>query len=117
MKVIIAGGRDFKDYELLKRSCDNILVNQKDIEIVSGCASGADRFGEKYAIECGYNIHHFPADWINEGRSAGYKRNRDMAMFSDALIAFWNGKSPGTGHMINLAREFGLKIRIIKYDT
>lgn len=50
-KVIIAGCRDFADYELLKEECDFYLQNQKpeDIVIVSGHASGADALGEHYA--------------------------------------------------------------------
>lgn len=51
MKVIIAGGRDFTDYNLLKVKCTNALINQNEIEIVSGCANGADKLGEKYANE------------------------------------------------------------------
>lgn len=43
-KVIVAGCRDFADYELLKEKCDFYLQNKKpeNIVIVSGHASGAD---------------------------------------------------------------------------
>ena len=36
MKVIIAGGRYFEDYNELCLHCDKVLRNQIDIEIVSG---------------------------------------------------------------------------------
>lgn len=59
-RVIIAGCRDFTDYELLKEKCDYYLQNQQpeDIIIVSGHASGADALGEKYAQERGFNWRH-----------------------------------------------------------
>jgi len=115
MKVIIAGGRDFKDYEYLSTCCDKYLSKQTEIEIVSGAANGADKLGERYAKEKGYPISSHQADWDRYKKSAGYIRNKEMAEYADALIAFWDGKSKGTKHMIDLARELGLKVRIISY--
>ena len=114
MKIIIAGSRDFDDYELLRKYCDYVLQNQVNIEIVSGTARGADQLGERYAKEKGYKITRFPADW-SKGKSAGYIRNEEMAKYADALIAFWNGMSKGTEHMINLANKYNLKIRVCNY--
>ena len=114
MKVIIAGGREFSDYELLKSKCDYILSNQTEIEIVSGAARGADALGEQYASERGFLVKQFPADW-SIGKSAGHVRNKQMAQYADALIAFWDGKSKGTGHMIDLAKEQNLKVRVFNY--
>lgn len=118
VKIIIAGGREFKDYKLLKERCDYYLSKAVkrgyDIEIVSGTARGADKLGERYAKERGYKIAYFPADW-SQGKSAGYKRNEQMAIYADALIAFWDGDSRGTNHMINLAKEHKLHVRIVNY--
>lgn len=115
MKVIIAGSRDFNDYNKLCQYCDHILQNQQEIEIVSGTARGADQLGERYATDRGYQIKKFPADWNKFGKSAGYIRNEEMAKYADALIAFWDGKSKGTEHMINLAKQYNLKIKTCKY--
>jgi hypothetical protein len=114
-KVIIAGSRDFNDYERLKEACDSILSNITEIEIVSGTAKGADQLGERYAKERGYTIHKFPADWDKYGRSAGYKRNAQMAEFGTHLIAFWDGISKGTQMMIDLSKQKGLKVKVIIY--
>lgn len=114
MKVIIAGGRDFNDYNLLKSKCDLLLKNSTNIEIVSGNANGADKLGERYALENNYKLTKFPADW-SLGKKAGYIRNKQMSDYSDCLIAFWDGCSKGTNHMINLAKQNNLKIRIVKY--
>lgn len=115
MKVIIAGGRDFMDFELLYTSCKKILGNKEVEEIVSGCAKGADRVGEKYAEFNKIQIKKFPAEWDKYGKAAGYRRNKDMAEYADALIAFWDGKSKGTKHMIDLATANKLEVHVIKY--
>ena len=115
-KVIIAGGRDFNDYRLLKQMCDHYLSNTtKRITIVSGAANGADRLGERYAKERGFNISSHPADWDKFGKSAGYIRNKEMAGEANALIAFHDGNSNGTASMISLAEKHNLKIAIENY--
>lgn len=112
-RVIIAGCRYYSDYETLKTYTDYVLSNiQEEIQIVSGCASGADSLGERYAREKGYSLMRFPADWGKYGRSAGIRRNKQMALYADALIAFWDGVSRGTKNMIEEASAQGLKVRI-----
>ena len=115
MKIIIAGSRGFEDYKTLCKVCDKTLRRQTEIEIVSGTASGADTLGEKYAKERGHTLKRFPAQWRLHGRSAGYIRNSEMADYSDGLIAFWDGESRGTKHMINLAQSANLKVKIYTY--
>ena len=114
-KVIIAGGRDFDDYELLRDKCRKLLTNKERIVIVSGTANGADKFGEVFAINHLYDVERYPADWDLHGKSAGYIRNSQMADVADALVAFWDSKSRGTKHMIDLARKKGLLVRIVRY--
>lgn len=119
-RVIIAGSRDFSDYNLLREKCDRILSNQKSnhqIIIVSGTARGADHLGEQYAKERGYEVRQYPADWDAHGKSAGYIRNREMAKNADALIAFWDGQSKGTKLMIDLAKDYDLAVRVINTDN
>lgn len=115
-RVIIAGTRDFSDYQLLRDKCDAILSSKRqdsNIIIVSGTARGADRLGERYARERGYEIRQFPADWLNDEKKAGPIRNAKMADNADALIAFWDGESRGTKNMIETAKRKGLVIRTI----
>ena len=114
-KVIIAGTRSFDDYELLKAKMDRLLSQQRDVEIVSGTARGADQLGERYAVERGLPIKQFPADWNTYGKSAGYRRNAEMAEYADAAVVFWDGKSRGSKHMIDLAKRKGIAVRVIVY--
>lgn len=116
MRVIIAGGREFNDYSLLSSVCDHMLQNQHYIEIISGTARGADKLGERYAKERGYKIIPFEANWQLYGKAAGYKRNQLMAENANALIAFWDGKSKGTKHMIDIATKKGLKVKVVRYE-
>lgn len=114
MKVIIAGGRDFDNYNQLREKCDEI-INSSLTEIISGCAKGADTLGERYAKERGYNLKLFPADWKTHGRKAGPIRNKQMADYGEMLIAFWDGKSSGTKNMIENAKKLNLKVHIVNY--
>ncbi len=112
-KVIIAGSRGFQNYPLLRAHMDHLLQNISDeIEIVCGQSPGADLLGARYAQERGYPIRYFPADWEQQGRKAGPMRNVQMGDYADALVAFWDGKSKGTAHMIQYACQKGLKVRI-----
>lgn len=116
-RVIIAGGRKFDDYPLLEKTMDNLLSNVKvNIVVVCGMAHGADSLGEKYAKSKGYQIDYYPANWNLYGKRAGYIRNEQMAKNADALVAFWDGHSKGTNHMINLAHKYNLKVRVKRYN-
>ena len=136
-RIIIAGGRDFNNYELLKKTLseyfENTLkidpavvssVEESDvlrIEIISGGASGADSLGEKYAKEYGIPVVRYPADWKKYGRAAGPKRNEKMARaaaadgISGILFAFWDGTSRGTANMIKIAEKFKLDVKVVLY--
>lgn len=118
-RVIIAGTRTFNDYELLKAYCDKKLSRMRidhEIVIVSGHAKGADMLGERYAQDRGYATQLYPAYWDEYGKSAGIRRNVKMAENADALIAFWDGKSSGTKHMIAEARKRGLMVAVKFYE-
>lgn len=130
MKLIIAGSRHFKDYQLLEQRVNYFLQNilkQHEIEIVSGGQVtsnkkgdkkwGADYLGEQYAKEYGYPVKVFPADWDQYGLAAGPIRNKEMAEYATHAIIFWNGSnfSKGTMSMIQEARNKNLILRIVKY--
>lgn len=118
MKTIIAGSRSVINYRAVRAILNNYhtFANWDHApaitEVVSGCCRGPDLFGEWWAEEYDIPIKRFPAYWNTEGRSAGYKRNERMAMYADNLIAFWDGHSKGTHHMIDLANRQGLYVHI-----
>lgn len=114
MKLIIAGGREFNDYELLS---ETVYANfdLENLEIISGAARGADRLGQEFAHRNELVLYNFPADWDKHGKAAGYVRNTEMADFGDSLLAFWDGKSRGTKHMIDIATRKGLAVNVVRY--
>lgn len=112
MKTIIAGSREIVDYEVVKKAISSSEFNIT--AIISGAARGVDALGERYATENKIPLIKKPANWNLYGKSAGYKRNEEMAKEADALIAIWDGKSKGTFNMINIARMRGLKIYVEK---
>lgn len=117
MKLIIAGTRTFKDYELLKKEVTRFIGRHKDVEIISGLAEGADRLGLKYGVEHGFLVLQYPADWNRYGRAAGFMRNNEMAKIATHLIAFWDGKSKGTRMMINIAIKKNIETKVINYKN
>ena len=113
MKVIIAGSRDIEDFSLIQEAVYASTFNIT--EVVSGRARGVDKLGEAWASLNNIPIKPFPAKWRTNGvldRSAGFKRNIEMAEYADALIAVWDGESRGTKHMINQAKLKKLKVFI-----
>lgn len=118
IKLIIAGGREFRDYAYLKQECDYMLsklIETCRIEIVSGGAKGADSLAVGYARERNYPVTIMKADWDTHGKSAGYIRNSEMADYGTHLIAFHDGQSRGTKHMINIARDKGIPTFVATY--
>lgn len=136
LRIIIAGGRDFSDYQLLRKESLKIIRDtvqtltgksaiQKDlVTIVSGAANGADTLGERFATEFDLKLQKFPANWDRYGRRAGYMRNVDMANYASdkgtgeahgVLIAFWDGQSKGTKHMIDTAKKMKIETHVVNY--
>ena len=113
MRVIIAGSRGITDYEVVLTAIES--ANFDITTVVSGCARGVDKLGERFADDCGLEIARYPADWDRYKKAAGHIRNAEMARNADALIAIWDGISPGTAGMIDLAHKHKLKVFVLRY--
>lgn len=146
IKIIIAGSREFNNYSKVLESFSQLLLYLRDkdylisrdnLEIISGGAGGADALGEKLARNHEIPLKIFPAEWDNfdvdaceirynrYGKPynvlAGLNRNVEMAKYAQdsslgILMAFWDGKSHGTKHMINAARKHELLVKIYKVE-
>lgn len=118
--LIVAGGRDFHDFELATLEIDKLLQEILDegdtITIVEGGAKGADRLGRRYATELGIPFITMNADWNEHGRAAGSIRNGKMADIATDLIAFWDGSSRGTENMIQQASQRRLNVTVVPYE-
>jgi hypothetical protein len=133
MKVAIIGSRTFDNKNRLfieMKLFRQVLTSFKkpDItEIVSGGAQGADKLAEEYANEMKLKLKVFKADWtdfaepcrIKTGPQgeynalAGFNRNTKIIEYCDQVIAFWDGKSPGTKDSLDKSVKLGKKVNII----
>ncbi len=114
IKLIVAGSRDFNNYQLLSKELDQYKGRLK--EVVSGMAKGADTLGRNWAITNDIKVAEFPADWTL-GNSAGFIRNHQMGDYADELLAFWNGTSSGTQDMIDYMISLSKPVTVIKYTS
>ena len=128
LRIIVAGSREFKNYDLLRDTLmdyldfmddKDVVDNPSQVKFISGTAKGADTLGEQFAYTYEYEVIRFPAAWDIYGKSAGYRRNAEMAKYASeaygVLFAFWDGQSRGTKHMIDLAKRYGLEVHVVNY--
>jgi hypothetical protein len=115
--LIVAGSRTFTDRELLETKIYEYsqAVLPKQVVIVSGMARGADLMAYEFAIQSFEPVWEFPADWDKFGKRAGMIRNTQMAKIAHGLLAFWDGKSTGTAHMIQLMERLSKPVEVIKF--
>ena len=128
MKVAIIGSRHFGDFQLLEEA-----IYESGFNITEECcgkADGADTLGEIWASKLEIPVTPFPAAWsdleapgaiikINRygekyNAKAGHDRNTRMISYADAVIALWDGISPGTRHAIREAKRLNKPI-FVKY--
>lgn len=115
MKLAIIGSRTFLDYGLMVKSIKESF-KLKDIElIISGGANGADKLAEQFADEFEIELKIFYPDWEKYGKSAGFIRNNLIISECDSVIAFWDGKSRGTKHSLDVAKRLNKNIEIINF--
>lgn len=119
MRVLVCGGRDFKDKELLTSILDTLhgladpfLSDNRIHCIIHGGASGADQMAERWAVSKRIpSVEKYEADWKKYGRSAGPIRNLEMITKGkpDLVVAFPGGR--GTANMMTQARKHGIQVR------
>ena len=118
LKVIVAGGRDFTDYDKLSAVIFDYAESVGEdvaVSIVSGMARGADKLAHTFARNEGVQVHEFPADWDTYGKRAGFIRNDAMSVFADELIVFWDGLSKGTWNMIQTMERLNKPVHLHMY--
>ena len=114
MKLIIAGSRSFTNYQLL---CQTLAPERHRItQVLTGGARGADQLGYRWAWKHALPHQLFRAEWERFGKSAGVRRNHQMAQAGDMLLTFGDGRSPGTRHLIGCMQQLGKPVVVIRTD-
>ena len=94
MNVLVTGGRDFIDYDKVKRVLDEVLgwSPTAKVRIITGGATGADECAVRWAKERGQEHREYPLartkaeaaangalyDFETHGKGAGPLRNQHM---------------------------------------
>lgn len=119
MRVIVTGSREWSDPNAARKLISDrlyrlVIETGEYPVIVHGAARGADRFAEQEAQKAGLLVEAHPADWERHGKSAGFIRNAEMInLGADLVLAFWNGKSNGTKHTVELAEKAGIPVEVL----
>ena len=108
MKLAIIGSRN-----LQMENIDEYIPNHVN-EIVSGGARGIDSLAAEYARRNGIRLTEFYPNYARFGRGAPLKRNEQIAEYADMAIAFWDGRSRGTLHTIQLVQRKNKSVTVIQ---
>lgn len=109
MKIAVVGSRSFNDYGFLT---EILSEHGPKTAIISGGARGADSLARRYAEEHNIPFQEFLPDWDQFGKSAGPRRNQQIVDAADIVIAFWDGRSRGTGNTLDLAAKSGKQVHV-----
>jgi hypothetical protein len=113
MIVLVTGGRDFSDRDMVDKVLDSIHAETPINLLVHGAARGADTLANLWAFSRGVQPAACPALWDYYGKPAGHKRNCAMLLIKPDLVVAFPGGS-GTSDMYSLASEAG--IRAFRYE-
>jgi hypothetical protein len=111
MRVLVCGGRDFRNPTLVYATLDAIHAETPITCIIQGGSRGADSSAWAWADSNLVPDEVFPADWEQHGRAAGPKRNSLMLRDSqpDLVLAFPGGR--GTADMVAKAERASVPVR------
>jgi len=116
MKLLVSGSRGWKHKGIIHR----LLIQLKPDLVVHGdCKEGADAQADLIAKRLRIPVKAYPACWEILGKKAGIMRNTEMLVMEnpDVVLAFWDGKSRGTKHTIDMARELNLKVMVVRVNA
>lgn len=112
MKILVCGSRSWQSSDRVWEVLSTTVP--APTEIISGGARGPDSFADEWAAWKGISRTVLRPDWQRHGRAAGMRRNEAMlALKPDKVLAFWDGRSRGTKHMIEISRQAGVPVEVV----
>ena len=118
-RLLVCGGRNFTNRQLLDSVLDNFLWGSGSIDVViEGEARGADTLAREWAESRGIPIEPYPAKWGLYGKRAGPIRNQQMLDEGKPTygIAFFDrpqNESRGTADMVWRLENAGINVIIL----
>jgi hypothetical protein len=110
--VLVCGSREWANGEAVTEKLAELDPSSWVIE--HGGADGADQHARRAAAVLGLIAYTFRPDYAKDGKAAPHVRNDVMLAQADRVIAFWDGRSPGTKSVIDKARKRGLKVEVVR---
>lgn len=116
-RILVTGSRDWDDELMIRYALKqyiDVLPDYVDEPVVMhGDCRGADKIAAAQALDLGFWVEAYPADWELHGKRAGILRNLDMLDLNpDIVLAFRRNGSRGTTHMIEAAKKRGIPVVI-----
>lgn len=114
MKIAIIGSRT------VHASIDRAILRYlppATTEVISGGAEGVDTAAARVAHELRIPLRVFEPDYAAYGKRAPLMRNLQIIDYADEVLAFWDGASRGTMHVIAECIKQGRPVRIIPLST
>ena len=111
MKVLIAGSRSIKEFNLEKH-----IPTQTKL-IISGGASGIDTLAEKYADKHRISKLILRPQYGEFGKAAPLKRNEIMVDLADLVIIVWDGNSKGAKFTKEYAEKKNKPLIFLSIDS
>lgn len=114
-RLLVSGSRSIDDLDKVAWAIENCPYSA-DV-IMTGAAEGVDQAAEQHARNTATPYASIPADWDTHGDQAGPIRNQLLVDRANALLAVWDGESPGTKDVMKKASEADLPIMLVNTDT
>lgn len=122
MKILVTGSRDWTDEQPILEAliAEGVIQAQRDsVTVIHGAAKGADQIAHRVALDLGYTVRPYPAEWNKYRDAAGPLRNLEMLVREhanrdqpgiDVCLAFPLKNSRGTRHMMKFAALAGIRV-------
>jgi hypothetical protein len=121
--LVVAGSRTFVGPDLWQRGfrqLDGLLRKYPGMQLRAGGARGADAMARAWHLQNPavpyLEFAVTDAMWREQGRQAGILRNVRMATGATHLLAYWDGDSAGTDHMIRHCEAKGLTVKVEEFE-
>ena len=111
MRVLVCGGRDWRDAELVESTLDRLRAARGPFDcLIHGGARGVDRIAGNWARKNGILEWDFLPEWHRAGTPDGPARNQLMiaGALPELVVAFPGGR--GTADMVERAMAAGVEI-------
>lgn len=110
MRVLVCGGRDYTNKQLIYATLDQIRDQIGLLVTGNDNKKGADGLAQRYCIKHGIPCAAFPAPWGKHRKAAGPIRNGWMLKYMKPhlVVAFPGGR--GTSDLKSQAQELDIRI-------